>query len=76
MTWALRAGYPVPFAPVQVVLLELFMDIGASLAFVAEPVAPGAMRRPPRLAGRFIDSPFLAPLATVALSLGGAVLPT
>ena len=37
----------LPLAPVQVIVLELFMDLGASLAFVAEPVEAGAMDVPP-----------------------------
>ena len=28
---------PVPFAPVQIILMELFMDLAASASFVAEP---------------------------------------
>ena len=76
MAVALLAGHPVPFAPVHIVLLELFMDIGASIAFVSEPVAPGAMRQPPRRAGRFIDGTFVVALFTVALTLVVAVIPT
>jgi Ca2+-transporting ATPase len=76
MAVALLAGHPVPFAPVHIVLLEMFMDIGASIAFVSEPVAPGAMRQPPRSAGRFIDGTFLIALVTVALTLVAAVIPT
>jgi len=30
-------GLPAPFHPVHIVILELFMDIGASVAFVSEP---------------------------------------
>lgn len=29
-------GLPVPFAPIQIVVLELFMDVAASATFVAE----------------------------------------
>ena len=76
MTVALLTGHPVPFAPVHIVLLELFMDIGASIAFVSEPVAPAAMREPPRPAGRFVDAIFLIALLTVALTLVVAVIPT
>jgi Ca2+-transporting ATPase len=76
MTVALLAGHPVPFAPVHIVLLELFMDIGASIAFVSEPVAPGAMHQPPQPAGRFIDGTFLVALFTVALTLVVAVIPS
>jgi len=74
---ALLAGHPAPFAPVQIVLLELFMDIGASVAFVSEPQAPGAMTRPPRSPhARFVDASFLRALLTSALTLASAVAPT
>ncbi|WP_084464216.1 cation-translocating P-type ATPase [Microtetraspora fusca] len=73
---ALAAGLPNPFRPVHIVLLEVFMDLGASVAFVAEPAAPAAMRRPPRPAGaRFLDSSVLTAIATTAVSLTLAVLP-
>lgn len=77
MIVALLAGHPVPYAPVQIVLLELFMDVGASLAFVSEPEAPQAMREPPRpLEARFVDAAFLKALAMVAGTLALAVAPT
>ncbi len=77
MVIGLLAGYPVPFAPVQIVLLELFMDLGASVAFVSEPVAPAAMLRPPRpRTARFVDAAFGRALASVALTLTVAVAPT
>ena len=41
-------GVPVPFAPIQIILMELFMDLAASAAFVAEPAEAGLMQRPPR----------------------------
>ncbi len=41
-------GVPVPFAPVQIILMELFMDLAASTTFVAEPPEAGLMQRPPR----------------------------
>ena len=44
----LALGLPAPFHPVHIVILELFMDVGASVAFVSEPPAPGAMDQPPR----------------------------
>jgi Ca2+-transporting ATPase len=39
---------PVPFAPIQIILMELFMDLAASATFVAEPAESGIMDRPPR----------------------------
>ena len=72
----LALHYQAPFAPVHIVLLELFMDLGASVAFVSEPAAPQAMHRPPRPPGaRFLDRPEVAALLTVALTLGLAVVP-
>jgi len=57
----LLLGRPVPFTPAAIVLLELFMDLCASVAFVAEPAAAGAMRRPPRAPGaRFLGAAELA----------------
>ncbi len=34
---AVLAHLPVPFAPAQIILMELFMDIGASVTFTTEP---------------------------------------
>ena len=45
---ALVLGLPFPFSPIQIILLELFMDLGASASFVAEPPEPSIDRRPPR----------------------------
>ncbi|MFG2041584.1 cation-translocating P-type ATPase [Dactylosporangium sp. NPDC048998] len=73
---ALGTGLPVPFDPVHIVLLEIFMDLGASVAFIAEPAAPAAMRQPPRPPGaRFLDRPELAAIVTVAATLILATLP-
>jgi Ca2+-transporting ATPase len=73
---ALAAGLPIPFSPVHIVLLEVFMDLGASVAFVAEPAAPRAMRHPPRPAGtRFLDRPALSAIGIVAATLTVATLP-
>jgi Ca2+-transporting ATPase len=38
---------PVPFAPIQIILMELFMDLAASATFVAEPPEVGLMQQPP-----------------------------
>src|SRR5207302_7652486 len=38
-------GRPLPFSPVQTVVLELFMDLGASIAFVNLPAEGDEMRR-------------------------------
>ncbi|MFB0562106.1 MAG: cation-translocating P-type ATPase [Candidatus Lokiarchaeia archaeon] len=41
-------GVPLPFAPIQIIVLELFMDLAASATFVAEPAEFDVMTRPPR----------------------------
>jgi P-type Ca2+ transporter type 2C len=72
----LALGLPAPFHPVHIVVLELFMDVGASVAFVSEPTAPETMDRPPRdPAGRFLDGTQLSAIALTAASLTVAVLP-
>jgi Ca2+-transporting ATPase len=72
----LALGLPAPFHPVHIVILELFMDIGASVAFVSEPTAPEAMDRPPRdPASRFLDRAQLSAIALTAMALTVAVLP-
>src|SRR5262249_4681959 len=61
----------------HIVILELFMDVGASIAFVSEPAAPGVMDRPPRdPAKRFLDDTQMTAIALTALALIVAVLPT
>lgn len=41
-------GIPMPFAPIQIILLELFMDLAASAGFVAEAKERNIYSRPPR----------------------------
>ncbi len=72
----LALGLPAPFHPVHIVILELFMDVGASVAFVSEPTGPGTMDRPPRdPASRFLDGTQLSAIALTAVGLIAAVLP-
>ena len=41
-------GITMPFSPIQIVILELFMDLAASAGFVAEPKEKDVYSRPPR----------------------------
>jgi Ca2+-transporting ATPase len=69
------AGLPLPFAPIQIILLELFMDLAASAGFVSEPPEPGVRtRRPAKRTAQLFDRPQLWDLVTKALLLFGAVI--
>lgn len=72
---AVLAQLPVPFAPVQIILMELFMDVGASTTFVAEPAEGDTMARPPRDPRQpFMDQSMRGGILAGGLSLGAAVL--
>ncbi|MCL4544377.1 MAG: cation-transporting P-type ATPase [Chloroflexi bacterium] len=66
---------PIPFAPVQIIVMELFMDLGASTTFVAEPPEQELMTQPPRNVSRpFIDRSMQLGMLLGGLSLAAAVL--
>jgi Ca2+-transporting ATPase len=67
-------GLSVPFAPVQIIVMELFMDLAASAAFVAEPGESGLMSGPPRdPRARFLDGAMVASIFTSAAGLFASV---
>ncbi|MEU9818337.1 cation-transporting P-type ATPase [Pseudonocardia alni] len=67
-------GMAVPFAPIQIVVLEMFMDIAGSATFAAEPAERDAMTRPPRDPGaHFLDRALVGDLAAGATALFVAV---
>ena len=73
---ALGLGFASPFAPAVIVLLEMFMDLGASVAFTSEPSSPTVMRRRPRNpAAHFLDRAELGSIAITGLALTVATLP-
>lgn len=41
-------GVPMPFSPIQIIILELFMDLAASAGFTAEPKEKNIYTRKPR----------------------------
>ena len=64
------AALPLPFSPIQIILLELFMDLGASAGFVAEPAETGIISRRPRSREeKIIDRP-----ATARILVKGIIL--
>ncbi len=67
-------GLPIPFAPIQIVVLEMFMDIAGSATFAAEPGERDTMSRPPRdPRQRFLDRPLIRSLIAGGASLFAAV---
>lgn len=65
---------PVPFAPVQIILMELFMDLMAAAAFVAEPAEADLLDQKPRdPKARFMDKAMLGSIFTAATGLFAAV---
>lgn len=67
-------GLPLPFAPIQIIVLELFMDLAASATFVAEPEEAGIMRKPPADPNeKFMNRSMMQTLVVGAVSLFAAV---
>ncbi len=72
---AVISGYPIPFSPVQIVLLELLMDLGAALAFVNQPADSDIMKRPPRDPGTsFFERGLILDIVLGAVTLSAIVL--
>jgi Ca2+-transporting ATPase len=70
-------GIPLPFAPIQIIVLELFMDLAASATFVAEPAEAGIMNRPPNdPKEKFLNKSMLTSMGLGSLSLFAAVTAT
>ena len=71
----LALGVPLPFAPIQIIVLELFMDLAASAGFVTEPAEKGIYSRPPRQPkAKFPDSRMIMDIAVSGASLFAAVM--
>jgi Ca2+-transporting ATPase len=65
---------PVPFAPVQIILMELFMDLMAAAAFTAEkPEADLLKQKPRNPKARFMDKTMISSIFSSSLGLFAAV---
>lgn len=65
---------PFPMAPIQIIVLELFMDLAASAAFVSEPPEKAIYSRPPKSPKtRLLGSKTIARITVSGLSLFAAV---
>lgn len=68
-------GVSLPFSPIQIIIMELFMDLGASTSFTAEPPESDIMKRPPRKGvQRFLDKSMVFGIFSGGFTLGLAVL--
>jgi Ca2+-transporting ATPase len=66
---------PLPFAPIQIIVLELFMDLAASAGFVTEPAEKTIYDRKPRQPNaKFPDSKMITDMTISAASLFVAVM--
>lgn len=63
-------GWPMALLPIHIVFLELIIDPACSVAFEAEPAAPGSMKQPPRR----LNTPILETKQVVLALLQGAML--
>ena len=71
---AVLLAIPLPFLPMQIILIELFMDLAASAGFVAEPPEYDVMRRPPRdPRERVLNRHMIQAIFTAAFGLFAAV---
>nr|WP_269432438.1 cation-transporting P-type ATPase [Paenibacillus sp. VKM B-2647] len=69
------AGLSLPFAPVQIIMMELFMDLGAATSFTAERQESDGMKRKPRRSDRrFMDRAMIRGIFSGGFSLAIAVL--
>ncbi|MEJ2558527.1 MAG: HAD-IC family P-type ATPase [Anaerolineae bacterium] len=67
-------GVPVPFAPIQIILMELIMDLAAAATFVVEPGEADLMRRLPRdPRAHFMDRAMIGSIFGSAAGLFAAV---
>lgn len=65
---------PVPFSPVQIILMELFMDLAASVTFVTERAESDLMHRPPRRSNApFMNERMVRSILSSAVGLFAAV---
>lgn len=68
-------GLPVLFAPIQIIVLELFMDVNAALGFAVEAAEPTIMQKPPRdPSAPFLDRALVSGVVWGGLLLFAAVI--
>ncbi len=66
---------PLPFSPIQIIILELFMDLAASTSFVSEPAETDVLKRKPRATKEsFMDKNMVIGIFSGGITLAIAVI--
>ena len=73
--WPVLINVPFPFAPIQIIILEMFMDLAASVGFMAEPAEKTIYEKLPKeFKEKFLSKPVVINIVVSALSLFAAVM--
>ncbi|MCL2766058.1 MAG: cation-transporting P-type ATPase [Peptococcaceae bacterium] len=68
-------GLPLPFSPIQIIVLELFMDVAAATSFVIEKAESNVMQRKPRNPKeRFMNRQMNMGIISIGVTLAAVVL--
>lgn len=71
----LLLNMPLPFSPIQIIILELFMDLAASTSFVSEPAETDVLKRSPRDPREsFMNKQMITGILSGGATLAAAVL--
>ena len=66
---------PLPFAPIQIIIMELFMDLSASTSFVVEPAESDLLKQKPRDPNeKFMNKKMISGIFTGSVTLTAVVL--
>ncbi len=66
---------PLPFAPIQIIIMELFIDLSASTSFVVEPGESDLLKQKPRdPSEKFMNRKMISGIFTGSLTLIAVVL--
>lgn len=65
---------PFPFAPIQIILIELLMDLASSTIFVTETAEPGIMEKPAEKIKNFLGKPLLFTIIKNSMPLALGIL--
>ncbi|WP_212951032.1 cation transporting ATPase C-terminal domain-containing protein [Siminovitchia terrae] len=73
--FAVIAGLCLPFAPIRIIIMELFMDLGAATSFTLETQESDVIKREPRKPDKkFMDRTMILGIFSGGFSLAVAVL--